>query len=127
MRHRPAMFVGTHRQSFLVTSALFVALCVLFPSVAPAQNPNPRVLPPNSAPLGRTYGEWSALWVQWAWGTTTADNPVLDTTWRQLRRGSIGARLVPGRDRGAGSGSAQLQRARWKGVVLSCREWLLRR
>jgi len=80
MRHRPAMFVGTHRQSFLVTSALFVALCVLFPSVAPAQNPNPRVLPPNSAPLGRTYGEWSALWVQWAWGTTTADNPVLDTT-----------------------------------------------
>jgi hypothetical protein len=27
---------------------------------------NPRVLPPHSHPLGKTYGEWAVAWWQWA-------------------------------------------------------------
>src|SRR5436853_3928133 len=30
-------------------------------------NPNPGVLPPNSAPHGKTYAEWSAAWFKWAY------------------------------------------------------------
>jgi hypothetical protein len=45
-----------------------------------AQNRNPGVLPPNSAPHGLTYGEWSARWVKWAVEPPPAKNPLLDTT-----------------------------------------------
>lgn len=53
---------------------------LLLPLVAAAQNPNPKVLPPNSAPQGLTYGEWSAKWIKWAYEPATADSPLLDTT-----------------------------------------------
>lgn len=35
---------------------------------------------PNSKPFGKTYGEWSAEWWQWAVSIPTGDNPVADTT-----------------------------------------------
>jgi hypothetical protein len=75
-----ASSVGRLGRSSCLVSALFVAVLVLVPPLAHAQTTNPRVLPPNAAALGLTYGEWSARWVQWAWGGTAADNPVLDTT-----------------------------------------------
>ena len=41
---------------------------------------NPRVLPPQSHPHGKTYGEWAAAWWQWALSIPEAQNPVADAT-----------------------------------------------
>lgn len=41
---------------------------------------DPRVLAPHSRPHGRTYGEWSAAWYQWALSIPAPTNPILDTT-----------------------------------------------
>ena len=41
---------------------------------------NPGALPPQSLPYGHTYGEWAALWWQWALGIPESMNPVEDTT-----------------------------------------------
>ncbi len=66
------------------TRALLITLLagLLVPVLAPAQpgNPNPGVLPPNSAPQGLTYGEWSAKWVKWAYEPPPALSPVLFTS-----------------------------------------------
>jgi hypothetical protein len=36
---------------------------------------NPRVLPPQSHPLGATYGQWNARWWQWLYQTPVSINP----------------------------------------------------
>lgn len=36
------------------------------------------VLPPASMPYGMSYGEWSALWWQWALGISVSNHPLLD-------------------------------------------------
>ena len=36
---------------------------------------NPRVLPPQSSAYGHTYGEWGAIWWQWAFSFPAADVP----------------------------------------------------
>ncbi|MBI2876414.1 MAG: hypothetical protein HYY20_05995 [Candidatus Tectomicrobia bacterium] len=41
---------------------------------------NPRVLPPQSEPYGKSYGEWGAAWWQWALSIPEAQNPLVDTT-----------------------------------------------
>jgi hypothetical protein len=64
--------------------ALFVtvltATLLPLPASAQPQNSNPGVLLPNSAPQGKTYGEWSAKWFKWAFEPSPANSPVLDTT-----------------------------------------------
>jgi hypothetical protein len=57
---------------------------------AAAQNPNPNVLPPNSAPHGLTYAEWSARWFKWAYEPPPAKNPLLDTTGAKCANGQSG-------------------------------------
>ena len=46
----------------------------------PAGNPNPGVLPIGSMPGGKTYGEWTAAWWQWALSIPADRNPILDPT-----------------------------------------------
>ena len=41
---------------------------------------NPGILPPNSHPHGKTYGEWTAAWWQWALSIPAPINPLTDTT-----------------------------------------------
>jgi len=49
------------------------------PALAGAGNAdNPKVIPPQASPNGNTYGEWSALWWQWALGIPFEQNPLLD-------------------------------------------------
>jgi hypothetical protein len=38
---------------------------------------NPRIFPPNSAPYGLTYGEWSAKWWQLVFSIPAPNNPLL--------------------------------------------------
>jgi hypothetical protein len=65
-------------RSSIVLVGIFVAL--IGATVAFAANPNPGVLPPNSHPFGRTYGEWSAKWWQWAVSIPASNSPITDTT-----------------------------------------------
>ena len=70
------------RSRYLLSSIALIALVLLLqltPALA-AQNPNPGVLPPDSHPFGKTYGEWSNAWWQWAYSIPAPNNPVLDTT-----------------------------------------------
>src|SRR2546423_112062 len=73
--------------NFLRTGLTLVMLTLLL-QVTPVLadgNSNPGVLPPNSHPFGKTYGEWSNAWWQWALlnpvvkGNEQA-NPLFDTT-----------------------------------------------
>jgi hypothetical protein len=58
--------------------ALIIAL-IIGPSVASARNKNPGVLPPHAKAFGKTYGEWSAAWWQWALGTPANQHPLTES------------------------------------------------
>lgn len=70
MKLRPTPSANSIRDCVLdslnskVSSAL-VLLLAGATGLAAGRNPNPAVLPPGSAPLGRTYGDWAAAW--WTW------------------------------------------------------------
>ena len=70
----------TKLTTYLVFAVLMGLLLLVLASAPAAPNPNPTVLPPNSNPHGASYGDWGAKWWQWAFSTTLAENPVLDTT-----------------------------------------------
>jgi hypothetical protein len=70
--------------------AIGLGLALMFPMLCVAQSSNPGVLPPNSAPHGMTYGEWSAKWIQWAYQPPPALSPVLDTTGANCGVGQTG-------------------------------------
>ena len=53
-------------------------------------NSNPGVLPINSTPNGKTYGEWTAAWWQWALSIPADRNPILDTTGAFCSEGQSG-------------------------------------
>jgi hypothetical protein len=57
-----------------------IAPGILLPLQAYAQNPNPTVLPIQSNPFGKSYGEWSATWWKWANSIPSDINPLLDQT-----------------------------------------------
>jgi hypothetical protein len=46
---------------------------------ADSANDNPGVLPPQSHPHGKTYGEWEAAFTQWAYSMPADANPLTDT------------------------------------------------
>src|SRR3954464_2308129 len=48
------------------------------------------VLPPDSMPFGRTYGEWSAAWWQRMFAIPKPHNPLLHPTGANCRRGAAG-------------------------------------
>ena len=47
------------------------------PAAACPQNVAARVVPLDAKPYGRTYGEWSEAWWQWALSIPAATNPIL--------------------------------------------------
>jgi len=64
--------------------ATILTLMTLAYGVWAQGNPNPRVLPPNSNPYGKSYAEWGAAWWQWALSIPAARNPVNDRTGGQF-------------------------------------------
>jgi hypothetical protein len=63
----------------LVALLLFSGL-VPFAVAGDKGNQNPSVLPPNSHPYGRSYGEWADAWWQWVCEIPASMNPLGDTT-----------------------------------------------
>ena len=67
-----------NRRDFL--TGLAAALLLMSSATASAQeNPNPGIFPPGSSPYGRSYGEWSAKFWQWALSLPVNYNPLTDT------------------------------------------------
>ena len=64
------MVVGSVRSRVVSTLVLFAALAAVTPSVVTAQA--------APAVLGKTMGEWSASWWQWAFAIPEGRNPLLD-------------------------------------------------
>src|SRR5829696_2611655 len=60
------------------------------PSATDAANTNPGVLPPSAKPHGHSYGEWSAMWWQWALSAPTPVNPLIDPTGANCAEGQSG-------------------------------------
>jgi hypothetical protein len=77
-------------RSSIVVVMVGMALIMSAPVVFASANPNPGVLPPQSHPHGRTYGEWSNAWWQWALSIPTSVNPLLDTTGANCSEGQSG-------------------------------------
>ena len=68
-------------RKMLASLALTAALALLTATAGQAQgvNNNPSVLPPNSHPYGKTYGQWSAAWWQWVFSLPATASPQFDT------------------------------------------------
>jgi hypothetical protein len=50
----------------------------------------PDIFPPHSRPYGKSYGEWSAKWWQWAYSLPGTDHPLLDQTGADVATGQSG-------------------------------------
>ncbi|MFN8473234.1 MAG: hypothetical protein U0822_13685 [Anaerolineae bacterium] len=75
--------VSWWHQLITVVSVVAVMALALFPALSPSvaladRNTNPGVLPPQSHPYGKTYGEWGDMWWQWLVAIPAAANPSLD-------------------------------------------------
>ena len=53
-------------------------------------NPNPGVIPPQASAHGNTYGDWGALWWQWALSLPVSENPLFDMTGEEAANGQSG-------------------------------------
>jgi len=62
-----------------IIAMCLVAQFVVAAAPASARNKNPGVLPPHSKAFGKTYGEWSAAWWQWALSTPASQHPLTDS------------------------------------------------
>ena len=58
-----------------------LALLILIPlsKTQAVDRPYTRVIDPDMVVYGRTYGEWSAAWWQWAFSIPAANHPLFDT------------------------------------------------
>src|SRR5882757_5084559 len=79
--------ITTQIKSFLtggLATTLLITAIVSFSAATAGAGPgnagNPGVLPPQSHPYGKSYGEWAAKWVQWALSIPADRNPLTDTT-----------------------------------------------
>jgi hypothetical protein len=66
------------RISRALASAMLLSVAVL-PSAAPADNGlTSKIITPDFVIAGRTYGEWSAAWWQWALSIPASSHPLFD-------------------------------------------------
>jgi len=69
--------------------ALTLLLAGLPPQVS-GENLNPGIIPPQAHPYGKSYGEWSALWWQWAYKLPVTGHPWFDATGADAAAGQSG-------------------------------------
>jgi hypothetical protein len=63
----------------IVAVVLGMSMAVLtIPSVIANNDPQARVITPDSVAYGRTYSEWSAAWWQWTFSIPVASHPLFD-------------------------------------------------
>jgi hypothetical protein len=62
----------------IIFVAMVLGLAMLSVPSVMAQSAGPKVIKPDSVVFGRTYGEWSAAWQQWALSIPVAHHPLFD-------------------------------------------------
>ena len=77
------------RSAVALATAIVVAVAVL-PGAASANGGQSKVFPPGSSPYGKSYGQWSAAWWQWAFSVPASVNPLLDETGVNCGQGQSG-------------------------------------
>jgi hypothetical protein len=77
------------RWSMLLVS-LLAALVVAATAAARDVKIDSRVIPPNAHAFGKSYGEWSAAWWQYAYSIPVPDNPLFDETGAKCGVGQSG-------------------------------------
>ncbi len=60
--------------------AFGIVALILAATITPAYAQRGLTFPPNSNPYGKSYGDWSIAWWQWALSIPTAENPLFDET-----------------------------------------------
>jgi hypothetical protein len=85
----------TMRKSIMLlalSGALVVAAGIPFatPAVGESPNLNPKILPIDSKPYGKSYGEWAGAWWRWACSIPADRNPLLDQTGEDAAVGQSG-------------------------------------
>jgi hypothetical protein len=75
-------FGTTYWRKVAIVAAFVTSLLMMSTTVASAHHRNPGVFPPDSHPYGRTYGQWSARWWQYAFSVTSLDQCVADPSGR---------------------------------------------
>jgi hypothetical protein len=60
-------------------AAVLTVLLASSPAYASGDGQKPHILPPDSPAFGKTYGEWSAAWWQWAYSLETIHHPLFNT------------------------------------------------
>ncbi|HXJ55158.1 MAG TPA: hypothetical protein VNU68_00700 [Verrucomicrobiae bacterium] len=71
--------LSAHALKPALAAATLALLISAWSGQAAQPNPNPGVIPVNASPYGKTYGEWSAAWWQWAFSLPATAHPILDT------------------------------------------------
>jgi hypothetical protein len=78
------------RRIIPLLATLLALLSATWPAYAQTSNPNPGVLPPNSTPFGKPYGQWGAEWWKWVYAQPLSHNPVFDPTGEFCDQGQSG-------------------------------------
>lgn len=73
-----------------LSAVMVLGLMLLVPMIAQADSINPGVLDVDSKHYGKTYGEWSAAWWQWAFSIPTSKNPLVDSDGSNAANGQQG-------------------------------------
>ena len=75
---------------FLLHACVLVLLGAGAFKATAGRNPDPGVMPINSSPYGKTYGEWGAEWWKWALSFPIDQNPIMDPTGEFASQGQSG-------------------------------------
>lgn len=73
-------FVNSTLRRIVLVACSFVWLGASTVNLQAQGNQNPGILPPNSSSHGKSYGQWTAAWWQWALAIPEAQNPLTDIT-----------------------------------------------
>src|SRR6266511_4357873 len=70
------------RRSIAAATGLSLLLAVLTaaPAALAQRQPNPGILPVDSNPYGKSYGDWGAAWWAWVLSIPGDQNPNFDAT-----------------------------------------------
>jgi hypothetical protein len=85
------MITKTPKRPKSIASMVVVALLALTTPAWSAGQPNPRVLPPQSHPHGKSYGQWAAAWWQWVLSIPADSSPLFDETGANAYQGQTGS------------------------------------
>lgn len=84
----------SRRVSYRQVLVTIFSACLMLITSVPITLASPAelaILPPDSTHFGKTYGEWSAAWWQWAYAQPGPTNPVTDLTGEHCAQGQSGS------------------------------------